>query len=233
MAENEAMTTMGERLQTARIEAGFSQQALARAAKCGQSTIASIENGRNKGSTKVARLAQALEVSALWLSEGKGPMRLPDSKSKNTPPDLSIPHTHIHHVSERDNTLFLFDAELMRLMHDAPLVSTEDIMKKAHTTPFFWRSTDDHVGTGRPVAAPQGYLALIDPALEPEAGDLLLIKTHTGRIMLRRLAYGGQVDYLVTDSGTLPPIPISDCEILGLAITAMPEPAKRKRKAEA
>jgi transcriptional regulator with XRE-family HTH domain len=48
---NCAMKTLAERLSEARADAGLSQGALAKQAGCGQSTIASIERGRNQGST--------------------------------------------------------------------------------------------------------------------------------------------------------------------------------------
>jgi transcriptional regulator with XRE-family HTH domain len=66
------MNTLKDRLKEARKAAGYSQAALADLAKCGQTTIASIENGRNQGSTVLARLAEILGVEPLWLSEGRG-----------------------------------------------------------------------------------------------------------------------------------------------------------------
>lgn len=69
------MTTLKDRLKEARGEAGLSQGALAKLAKCGQTTIASIENGRNKGSTVITQLATVLNVNPVWLAEGRPPKR--------------------------------------------------------------------------------------------------------------------------------------------------------------
>jgi transcriptional regulator with XRE-family HTH domain len=69
------MNTLAERLKAARKDAGMSQGDLSVAAKCGQSTIASIERGRNSSSTLIPRLAQILRVEPLWLAEGRGPRR--------------------------------------------------------------------------------------------------------------------------------------------------------------
>ena len=69
------MTTLSERMKSAREAAGLTQDALAKRAHCGQTTIASIENGRNEGATPLPMLAHVLGVEALWLAEGKGPRR--------------------------------------------------------------------------------------------------------------------------------------------------------------
>lgn len=78
------MTTLKDRLKEARSEAGLSQGALAKLAKCGQTTIASIENGRNKGSTVITQLSTALNVNPVWLAEGRPPKRATSIDSEKT-----------------------------------------------------------------------------------------------------------------------------------------------------
>ena len=73
-----AMSTLKERMIEAREAIGLSQAELAKRAHCGQTTVASIENGRNKGSTPLPMIAFVLGVEALWLVEGKGPKRRDD-----------------------------------------------------------------------------------------------------------------------------------------------------------
>lgn len=68
------METLAQRLKAAREKAGLSQAALAKAIGSGQSTIGSIENGRNHGSGKLLQIARALNVSADWLESGRGAM---------------------------------------------------------------------------------------------------------------------------------------------------------------
>ena len=72
---------------TARHAKGLSQAQLAKLVKCGQTTIASIENGRNRGSTVLARVAEVLGVHALWLAEGRGP--------KESEPAYSAPSSQV------------------------------------------------------------------------------------------------------------------------------------------
>lgn len=67
------MRSLSERLAEARKAKGFSQQELAKRAKCSQSLIGNLEAGRQKDSTKIPQIAAALGVTALWLSEERGP----------------------------------------------------------------------------------------------------------------------------------------------------------------
>ncbi len=67
----------------------MSQAQLAKAVGAGQSTIASIENGRNKGSSLFLDLARALNVNVEWLMDGVGPKRgngSGDSAERPAPP---------------------------------------------------------------------------------------------------------------------------------------------------
>jgi phage repressor protein C with HTH and peptisase S24 domain len=66
------MSTLSERMKKARIEAGLSQAELAKQLGAGQSTIASIENGRNQSSGRLVEIAQLLQVNPTWLASGQG-----------------------------------------------------------------------------------------------------------------------------------------------------------------
>lgn len=68
----------GERLTRARTHAKLSQPELAERVGMAQSTIAALEM-RGQGSSRVASLAQACGVRALWLETGEGPMLGPDA----------------------------------------------------------------------------------------------------------------------------------------------------------
>lgn len=66
------MSTFGERVRNARKEIGLTQQELARLSGLSQATVGDIERGRNKGSTELVNLANALCVNPDWLKDGKG-----------------------------------------------------------------------------------------------------------------------------------------------------------------
>ncbi|WP_246164904.1 XRE family transcriptional regulator [Pigmentiphaga aceris] len=69
------MSTLSERMKEARVQAGLSQAELAKQLGAGQSTIASIENGRNQSSGRLVEIAQLLQVNPTWLASGQGPRK--------------------------------------------------------------------------------------------------------------------------------------------------------------
>lgn len=67
------MDTLAKRLVAVRKEAGLSQAELAKLAGVkNQSTIGMLESGERKKSTYIPAIAVALNVSALWLADGRG-----------------------------------------------------------------------------------------------------------------------------------------------------------------
>ncbi|MBV2160223.1 LexA family transcriptional regulator [Achromobacter denitrificans] len=100
------MSALKDRLAEARTESGLSQAQLAKAVGAGQSTIASIENGRNKGSSLFLDIARTLGVNVEWLMEGTGPKRGQDGgatlRSEPLPeswPFASIPENEVRSLS--------------------------------------------------------------------------------------------------------------------------------------
>jgi len=67
--------TFGKRLKKARLAAGLSQEYLALAVNCSQSTIGNIEAGPNKTSRYTVEFAQHLGVDSEWLRTGEGSMK--------------------------------------------------------------------------------------------------------------------------------------------------------------
>lgn len=66
------MKTLAERLTWARTQKNLSQAALAKISGVSQSTIGNLESGLRFSARRLAHIAEALEVNALWLAEGIG-----------------------------------------------------------------------------------------------------------------------------------------------------------------
>lgn len=69
------ISTLADRLRTARTEAELRQEQLASLAGVSQGTIANLEAGTRKNPRELLAIARALGVNAEWLKTGKGPMR--------------------------------------------------------------------------------------------------------------------------------------------------------------
>ena len=69
--------TFGERIRWRREGLGLTQKALQKASKISQQMLSSLERGKASGTTELAALARALQVSAHWLKTGEGPMEPP------------------------------------------------------------------------------------------------------------------------------------------------------------
>lgn len=67
--------TQKDRIKHAREGKGWTQQNLADAVGCGQSIIGNLESGSQAGSKWIPKVAHALDVCIIWLTDGTGPMR--------------------------------------------------------------------------------------------------------------------------------------------------------------
>ena len=101
------MGTLSKRLKECRLTSGMTQKALAKRCNMAQATIAEIESGRNQGSTRIAAIAKALGVNALWLAEGKG-----EKYPGKTPIDQVVLDRFIYtySTSSKASQEFLLDA---------------------------------------------------------------------------------------------------------------------------
>ncbi|MEW5248891.1 LexA family protein [Microbulbifer sp. 2201CG32-9] len=94
------MKTFGERLREARKEAGLTQKALADKVGITKSAISQAELGMTKGlsHTSLVRACRAMDVSAEWLSFGKGAMHpfqspIQSTKGLHDPAEQTQPTT--------------------------------------------------------------------------------------------------------------------------------------------
>lgn len=84
-------STLGERLKEARAMREMTRTQLSELSRVGYSTIAEIENGGMKSTTKLHALAKALNVPDEWLATGSGP-RERMSIAEVPPPSYIAPH---------------------------------------------------------------------------------------------------------------------------------------------
>lgn len=79
----DTMDTIGERIKAARERSGLTRAQLAAQAGIAYPTLAGIENGDQRGTTRLPAIAAALNVDARWLLTGKGSMDDPHAPQQS------------------------------------------------------------------------------------------------------------------------------------------------------
>lgn len=147
-------------------------------------------------------------------------------------PDQTIPTTNQKPLSAQENTLNYGDAVDALPVHDLSIITAERIMvgDVRLDRRFAWIAEDNHMAGGdRPT--PRGHHAVIDPTVHYALGDVVLARLSGRRPILRRITDGGDAEYLVTESGEVPPVRVDpNCEIIGVMITSYSPPIERPPK---
>ncbi len=94
------VNTFADRLLFARNMRRLTQAELARACGMSQSAIANYENGSRRSPKSIFALADALQVQAQWLAEGKGGMEAPPYNAPHPAGSAKQPPHPAHTLSE-------------------------------------------------------------------------------------------------------------------------------------
>lgn len=86
------LETIGDRIRKRRKELGFNQGKLGQLSGLGTATISGLELGTQKGTTKLHKIAEALDCRVRWLETGDLPMR--DVPGVREPPALARQSVH-------------------------------------------------------------------------------------------------------------------------------------------
>ena len=201
----------------------MSQGALAKLAGCGQSTIASIERGRNQGSTILPRVAEILGVNALWLAEGRGPKQpgsLPPQPAKGTPQALLA---GLSPAPERTGRVPLISwVQAGEWAHAADLLQPGEayewidtsVAVQAHT--FALRVEGDSM---EPEFAP-GTILVVEPELDAYPGDYVIAK-NGDEATFKQLVRDGADLYLKPLNPRYPIKPLGSARVVGVVREAV------------
>ena len=180
-------STLKDRLIYAREQKGISQEQLGKAINKSQSAIAALETGRNQGSTNIAKIAEILGVSAIWLETGQGEMY------SNTP----IPF---------DNNVNL---SLKHILHRIPVISWVQAgcwrgieYYRDDDLEYIEITTDIKDGFGLRVQGDsmmpefaQGDIIVVAPHAQPENGSYVVV-VQDDKATFKKLVYDGTTPYL-------------------------------------
>lgn len=179
------LRTLAERLVFAREKAGFTQEALAKAAGVAQSTIAGLESGYRKGSAKLAQIAHALGISPIWLATGKGEMCQGLIQNTRPGPEIrgSVPLISWVQAGDYAEAIdHLSPGEGERIETTVPV--------KAHT--YALRVTGDSMEP----EFPEGCIIIVEPDMDPHHGDYIIVKNGENEATFKQLIQDGADWYL-------------------------------------
>ncbi|MGO3890106.1 MAG: LexA family protein [Paenalcaligenes sp.] len=161
------MDNLAKRLKHAREQVGLSQAALAKLIGSGQSTIGSIENGRNQGSGKLLQIARALRVRPEWLETGRGGMHENNNSPSNVVP-ASIGERRIPLLNYIQAGIFT-DAGQNFTMEDVEYLLTDlDLSERAFALQI---KGDSMLPDFR-----EGDRIIVDCEVTPRPGDFVVAK---------------------------------------------------------
>jgi transcriptional regulator with XRE-family HTH domain len=112
--------SVGSRVREARLRAGLTQAQLAEKAGMTKGAVSQLEIGESQSSTRLASIALALGVSAIWLQTGRGDLATVYTQAPTLPPS----------TLERVD---LMERELLQLYRSATPAGRESIMAAAQS----------------------------------------------------------------------------------------------------
>ena len=183
--------SIASRLKNARTQTGMSQRALAKHSGLSQQLISKLENGLVESTTEVFKLAEALNVDAMWLATGSG------TNTQNAAVTAFVPLISWVAAglwSEMENHLQPGNHEELvpvscRVSRDAYALRVQgDSME-----PVF----------------PNGSYIIVDPALEARHGSYVVMRLdHAEQATFKQLVIDGSERYLKPLNPRYPLMPI-------------------------
>lgn len=154
------INSISYRVKLAREASKLSQTQLSKAVGISQGTLGDLERGKNKSSLKLAKIADVLGVTAIWLSEGKGSMYATASS--------------IFKIKEKGNEVTRVQAAVC-----VPILAWEDIKDYPRVVNLSIKSSEQ-VNTTIEVKEHTYALRVRDDKMAPEfnEGDTIIVEPH-------------------------------------------------------
>lgn len=203
------MENLASRLKSARLAANMSQAKLAKLAGVSQGSIGMLETGQRNGSAAIAQIAQALGVSAIWLTEGKGEMTAQSANWDANVIPAEPPRMRVPLISwVQAGMLAEIDVDCQTGEYDEWV----DVCYSKPSEQSFALTVqgDSMTWTGTP-NFPEGTRIVVDPNRNPQVGDYVIAKdVGTQRATFKKLITDDVNYYLKPLNPAYPMIMIDD-----------------------
>jgi SOS-response transcriptional repressor LexA len=214
------MSTLAERIKSARNHAKLTQKALALKVGVEQPVISQLETGKNLQSAHLPKIAHVCGVNAIWLSENTGPMTGASVNDSNLgearQPAMSYRYPVISWVSAGSW------AEAVE-PYPAGISDRYEFSEYNSKGPAFWLevkgdSMTSPVGT----SIAQGSLILVDTEVEAAPGKLVVAKLpDSNEATFKKLVSdGGKLFLKPLNPGYPTEVFDKNCRIVGVVVQA-------------
>jgi phage repressor protein C with HTH and peptisase S24 domain len=226
------MNTIATRLKYLRDRKGWTQTQLAVVADVSQGTVGNIEAGKRAGKGSLIKLARVLDASLDWLIDGEGPMLISEWIE-----------VQARLVDEPDQVLIrnqtnVETADSLKPKKGVPVVGEvkggsdgyidELQYPEGHGDGFVDYPTTDANAYALRVRGDSmhpryraGEYIVIEPSIEPQTGDDVVVSTTDGRKLLKELNWqrDGEIQ-LLSVNNHYGPLTLQSCDVMSIHLVA-------------
>ena len=212
------LESMGQRVAFARKYRGMTQHEVSALSKIAQSSLASLESGRNKGCRKVVGLAKSLNVSAQWIYSGETNGKTVEEillagYSFNEFSSFNSLPSHVDRQSDlsKENAADGFDVKIgVKLLSwtTRSLLSPKTAYSKTIDDKRRFGMPCDYTDTAyllqcplviKPIRINRGDHLLIEPEAIAKSGDLVIAIDNKENIILGKMLVLGSVSSVLVE----------------------------------
>ncbi len=223
-----------DRLKRARIARGLTQESLAEAAGCGQSIVGNLESGEQRSSKWIPNVAAALNVPAHWLTDDDYDGPDPLGKRSAAPSFRS--------ADEVEETAPLRRSRAVPAVGDVK-GGADGYLEELQYPPghgdgvVYYPTADQNAyalrvrGDSMSPRYRQGQYIIVEPSIEPQPGDDVVVICKNGRKLLKVMAWirGDSVSLLSVNDGHAPlTLDLSEVERMHTVAGTVPARALQK-----
>lgn len=185
------LDTLSKRLQHARRRLDLSKRDVARAAGISEPAYLKLERGDNKASAYIVQIAQALKVSPVWLSTGKG------------------------EINPGKIDALVLDSSVQNANNDPPIKKWSELLTDKGAGLFRYQMAGDSMAGAPPLNIPHGSMLTIDIDAAGQVGRVHLASVD-GFPAFGVLQSHGPSMRLVPSNSAYNPIEISRDSLIGV-----------------
>ncbi|MGH8389509.1 MAG: LexA family protein [Pseudomonas sp.] len=215
------MSTLAERIKSARNHAKLTQKALALKVGVEQPVISQLETGKNLQSAHLPKIAHVCGVNAIWLSENTGPMKGASAADSNVSEARQLAESFRYPVIS-----WVAAGSWAEAVEPYPTGFSDRYEFSEYNSrgPAFWLEVKgDSMTSPAGQSITEGTLILVDTEVEAAPGKLVIAKLpESNEATFKKLVSDGGRLFLKPLNPGYPIEPFEEhCRIVGVVVRAL------------